>query len=174
MVAPNSIALGDLHQHFTNDTRRTRQRPLRRRSRNPNLDSDRLVTTKMKPTAQARPTSTWVTACEERTEPQIESRGNVRKQQCTGRTFEQHVRRTHLLLEIGVLALKTNPSEWGTRFAARCGLFPIRPYSALATDAGRKGGANVPPEKRSFYQDPQLAIDAGRKGGHAVHGGTPG
>ena len=32
----------------------------------------------------------------------------------------------------------------------------------------RKGGANVPHEKRSFAQDRALAADAGRKGGRAV------
>jgi general stress protein YciG len=31
-----------------------------------------------------------------------------------------------------------------------------------------KGGQSVPPEKRSFSQDPQLAAQAGRKGGEAV------
>jgi general stress protein YciG len=32
----------------------------------------------------------------------------------------------------------------------------------------RKGGANVPHEKRSFAHDRALAADAGRKGGRAV------
>jgi general stress protein YciG len=32
----------------------------------------------------------------------------------------------------------------------------------------RKGGANVPHEKRSFARDRALAVDAGRKGGRAV------
>jgi general stress protein YciG len=32
----------------------------------------------------------------------------------------------------------------------------------------RKGGANVPNEKRSFAQDRSLASEAGRKGGRAV------
>jgi general stress protein YciG len=32
----------------------------------------------------------------------------------------------------------------------------------------KKGGANVPHEKRSFAQDRALAADAGRKGGRAV------
>lgn len=31
-----------------------------------------------------------------------------------------------------------------------------------------KGGQSVPPEKRSFSQDPQLAAKAGRKGGESV------
>jgi general stress protein YciG len=31
-----------------------------------------------------------------------------------------------------------------------------------------KGGQSVPPEKRSFSQDPQLAAQAGRKGGENV------
>jgi len=31
-----------------------------------------------------------------------------------------------------------------------------------------KGGQSVPPEKRSFSQDPQLAAQAGRKGGESV------
>lgn len=33
-----------------------------------------------------------------------------------------------------------------------------------------KGGQSVPPEKRSFSQDPQLAAEAGRKGGQASGG----
>ena len=35
-------------------------------------------------------------------------------------------------------------------------------------EIARKGGANVPHEKRSFAQDRTLAADAGRKGGRAV------
>ena len=35
-------------------------------------------------------------------------------------------------------------------------------------EIARKGGANVPHEKRSFAQDRSLAADAGRKGGRAV------
>ena len=35
-------------------------------------------------------------------------------------------------------------------------------------EIARKGGANVPHEKRSFAQDRALAADAGRKGGRAV------
>jgi general stress protein YciG len=35
----------------------------------------------------------------------------------------------------------------------------------------RKGGAAVPPEKRSFSRDRTLAADAGRKGGEASAGG---
>jgi general stress protein YciG len=35
-------------------------------------------------------------------------------------------------------------------------------------EIARKGGANVPQEKRSFAQDRALAADAGRKGGRAV------
>lgn len=31
-----------------------------------------------------------------------------------------------------------------------------------------KGGQSVPPEKRSFSQDPELAAKAGRKGGESV------
>src|SRR5258705_11871048 len=31
-----------------------------------------------------------------------------------------------------------------------------------------KGGQSVPPEKRSFSQDPRLAAQAGRKGGESV------
>ncbi len=31
-----------------------------------------------------------------------------------------------------------------------------------------KGGQSVPPEKRSFAQDPALAAQAGRKGGQSV------
>jgi uncharacterized protein len=35
-------------------------------------------------------------------------------------------------------------------------------------EIARKGGANVPHEKRSFAQNRALAADAGRKGGRAV------
>jgi hypothetical protein len=35
-------------------------------------------------------------------------------------------------------------------------------------EIARKGGANVPNEKRSFAQDRTLAAEAGRKGGRAV------
>ena len=35
-------------------------------------------------------------------------------------------------------------------------------------EIARKGGANVPHDKRSFAQDRALASDAGRKGGRAV------
>lgn len=35
-------------------------------------------------------------------------------------------------------------------------------------EIARKGGANVPHEKRSFAQDRQLASEAGRKGGRRV------
>jgi general stress protein YciG len=35
-------------------------------------------------------------------------------------------------------------------------------------EIARKGGANVPHEKRSFTQDRSLASEAGRKGGKAV------
>jgi general stress protein YciG len=35
-------------------------------------------------------------------------------------------------------------------------------------EIARKGGANVPHEKRSFAQDRTLAAEAGRKGGRAV------
>jgi general stress protein YciG len=35
-------------------------------------------------------------------------------------------------------------------------------------EIARKGGANVPHEKRSFAQDRSLAAAAGRKGGRAV------
>jgi general stress protein YciG len=38
---------------------------------------------------------------------------------------------------------------------------------ALAAEAGRKGGENVPPEGRSFSQNRELAAEAGRKGGQA-------
>ena len=39
-------------------------------------------------------------------------------------------------------------------------------------EIARKGGANVPNEKRSFAQDRTLAADAGRKGGRAVAPGA--
>ena len=35
-------------------------------------------------------------------------------------------------------------------------------------EIARKGGANVPHEKRSFAQDRALAAEAGRKGGRSV------
>ena len=35
-------------------------------------------------------------------------------------------------------------------------------------EIARKGGANVPHEKRSFAQDRALAAEAGRKGGQSV------
>lgn len=35
-------------------------------------------------------------------------------------------------------------------------------------EIARKGGANVPKEKRSFYQNRELAVAAGKKGGQAV------
>ena len=35
-------------------------------------------------------------------------------------------------------------------------------------EIARKGGANVPNEKRSFAQDRSLASEAGRKGGRSV------
>src|SRR5579884_2700929 len=37
----------------------------------------------------------------------------------------------------------------------------------LAAKAGRKGGESVPPEGRSFSQNRELAAQAGRKGGQA-------
>lgn len=37
-------------------------------------------------------------------------------------------------------------------------------------EASRKGGQNVPDEKRSFSQDPALASEAGRKGGQSSGG----
>ena len=37
-------------------------------------------------------------------------------------------------------------------------------------EIARKGGTNVPDEKRSFAQNRALASDAGRKGGRAVAG----
>src|SRR5215470_3051381 len=38
---------------------------------------------------------------------------------------------------------------------------------ALAAEAGRKGGQSVAPETRSFSQNRALAAEAGRKGGRA-------
>ncbi len=38
---------------------------------------------------------------------------------------------------------------------------------SLAAQAGRKGGESVPPEGRSFSQNRELAAEAGRKGGQA-------
>jgi general stress protein YciG len=40
----------------------------------------------------------------------------------------------------------------------------------LASEAGRKGGLSLSAEKRSFSQNHDLASRAGRKGGHASHG----
>lgn len=51
---------------------------------------------------------------------------------------------------------------------------PGRPRGFAAMDQekqreiARKGGANVPRDKRSFAQNRQLAADAGRKGGQSV------
>jgi uncharacterized protein len=39
---------------------------------------------------------------------------------------------------------------------------------ALASEAGRKGGQSVAAQHRSFSQDRQLATEAGRKGGRAT------
>jgi general stress protein YciG len=39
---------------------------------------------------------------------------------------------------------------------------------ARQREIARKGGANVPHDKRSFAQDRTLASEAGRKGGRAV------
>jgi general stress protein YciG len=39
---------------------------------------------------------------------------------------------------------------------------------AKQREIASKGGQSVPPEKRSFSQDPQLAAQAGRKGGESV------
>ena len=41
---------------------------------------------------------------------------------------------------------------------------------ALAAEAGRKGGRSVAARDRSFSQDRQLAAEAGRKGGRAAQG----
>lgn len=37
-------------------------------------------------------------------------------------------------------------------------------------ELARKGGRNVPPEKRSFSKNHELAVSAGRKGGIAGYG----
>jgi uncharacterized protein len=48
----------------------------------------------------------------------------------------------------------------------------LRGFASMAQEKqreiARKGGANVPHEKRSFAQNRQLAAEAGRKGGRAV------
>lgn len=44
---------------------------------------------------------------------------------------------------------------------------------ALAAQAGRKGGENVPAEGRSFSQNRELAAAAGRKGGQARSAANP-
>ena len=38
-------------------------------------------------------------------------------------------------------------------------------------EIARKGGASVPPDKRSFAKDRDLAASAGRRGGEASSGG---
>ena len=43
---------------------------------------------------------------------------------------------------------------------------------ALAAQAGRKGGENVPSHERSFSRNRQLAAEAGRKGGQSSRGGA--
>jgi len=49
---------------------------------------------------------------------------------------------------------------------------PARGFARMDRDKqreiARKGGANVPNEKRSFAQNRQLASEAGRKGGRRV------
>jgi general stress protein YciG len=40
----------------------------------------------------------------------------------------------------------------------------------LAAEAGRKGGRRVAPQARSFSRDRSLAAEAGRKGGRMSHG----
>jgi general stress protein YciG len=40
--------------------------------------------------------------------------------------------------------------------------------AAKQREIASKGGQSVPPEKRSFSQDPNLAATAGRKGGESV------
>lgn len=49
--------------------------------------------------------------------------------------------------------------------AGKRGFGGMPPEKQLAI--ARKGGASVPPHKRSFSQDRDLAADAGRKGGQA-------
>lgn len=48
----------------------------------------------------------------------------------------------------------------------------LRGFASMSQDKqraiARKGGANVPHEKRSFAQNRSLAAEAGRKGGKAV------
>jgi general stress protein YciG len=43
---------------------------------------------------------------------------------------------------------------------------------ALAVEAGRKGGLNVPADQRSFSKNPDLAAKAGKKGGESSQGPT--
>lgn len=49
---------------------------------------------------------------------------------------------------------------------------PKRGFASMTAEqrlqVARKGGAAVPPEKRSFSTNPKLAAQAGRKGGLAV------
>lgn len=48
-----------------------------------------------------------------------------------------------------------------------------RGFASMSAEKRReisvKGGKSVPPEKRSFSQDPALASAAGKKGGHSVN-----
>lgn len=52
------------------------------------------------------------------------------------------------------------------------GTTPRRGFAAMdqakQREIARKGGANVPRDKRSFAQNRQLAAEAGRKGGQSV------
>ena len=52
---------------------------------------------------------------------------------------------------------------------ARRGFSAMSPE--LQREIARKGGAAVPPEKRSYSVDRTLASDAGRAGGKASRGG---
>jgi len=50
-----------------------------------------------------------------------------------------------------------------------------RGFAAMSAEKRREiarlGGASVPSEKRSFSQNSALAVEAGRKGGSRSHGG---
>lgn len=54
--------------------------------------------------------------------------------------------------------------QQGTRSLRGFAAMDVEKQRAIAS----KGGQSVPPEKRSFSQDPKLAAAAGRKGGQSV------
>ena len=59
------------------------------------------------------------------------------------------------------------PAQFG-RIKAKRGFALLSPEARRKVAA--KGGASVPAESRSFFQDRDLAAKAGRAGGAALHG----